>query len=342
MLITVNGQPYRVPEGDPNSLGVAVDANPRTLEPVAVRGQRCSVCRPRKTRSAWSPTCGAAQTHPVGWSVGDGQFAVDRSRCRYGGTDIAGVTDNGTALRRAATTTGGRGWTKVELGVSGLIRPQFSRFGEIWAVGEVGGEQKMWLFTSDEAIEVDAPVLDEGRIVAFSISPDGSRMAWCARYPAGPRSAWPDRPHEQRQRRRLASHASITCRPDENPQSDASRRHRLDRRDRADRAGPAVGERPAGSYRISQDAFTDQSTRASRATGTPSTSRCSMRTKTAIVGRPQDGQTWRNTGTQWVLFLDNIERSRTRADVPLRPARGSARGMFALTVVPPVQRNRRK
>ena len=49
VLITVNGQPYRVPESDPNSLAIAVEEIPRELEPVpfvtgdqlyAVKGNR--------------------------------------------------------------------------------------------------------------------------------------------------------------------------------------------------------------------------------------------------------------------------------------------------------------
>jgi hypothetical protein len=52
----------------------------------------------------------------------------------------------------------------------------------LWALGQEGGKQKLWLSTADQDIEdpkieeVAAPVLDKGRVTAFRISPDGTRM----------------------------------------------------------------------------------------------------------------------------------------------------------------------
>ena len=97
------------------------------------------------------------------------------------GTDLAVVTGGRTELRRAPTATGEV--TRLAGGLSDLLRPQFTRYGELWAIGRKGGRQKLWLSTADQDIgdpkvdEVAAPVLDEGKITAFRISPDGARMA---------------------------------------------------------------------------------------------------------------------------------------------------------------------
>ena len=148
VLITVNGQPYRVPESDPSSLAVAVDAIPRTLEPVPFVTNDVLYAAKEQPGRPGQRCGGAAQTHAVGWSarrwpvrgrlarrVGDG----DRHRCRHR-----------QSHRAAPRGHRHRHETPLEFKeqVSELLPPQFTRFGEIWAVGEVGDEQKMWLFTS--------------------------------------------------------------------------------------------------------------------------------------------------------------------------------------------------
>ena len=60
-------------------------------------------------------------------------------------------------------------------GATELLRPQFSRYGEIWEVGKQGGQQRMWMFTPDNTKhEITSPAQN---ITAFRISPDGTRMA---------------------------------------------------------------------------------------------------------------------------------------------------------------------
>ena len=103
------------------------------------------------------------------------------------GTDLAVVTWDRTGLRRALTATGEV--TSLASGLSDLLRPQFTRYGELWAIGRKDGRQRIWLFTADQGIKnpdeqietpgvmVDAPALKQGNVTAFRISPDGSRMA---------------------------------------------------------------------------------------------------------------------------------------------------------------------
>ncbi len=63
-------------------------------------------------------------------------------------------------------------------GVRNLLRPQFSRFGELWALSGSGSDQRMWMLTAEKRIEVSAEkVLGEGEVTAFRISPDGTRIA---------------------------------------------------------------------------------------------------------------------------------------------------------------------
>jgi hypothetical protein len=62
-------------------------------------------------------------------------------------------------------------------GQTNLLRPQFSRYGELWAIGDSGGRQRMWTFNGDKPVEVGAALLREGRVTAFRLSPDGTRIA---------------------------------------------------------------------------------------------------------------------------------------------------------------------
>jgi len=62
--------------------------------------------------------------------------------------------------------------------VSDLLRPQFTRYGEIWDVGSEGGRQRIWVFTADgKDFKIDPPVPPNRGVTAFKISPDGTRMA---------------------------------------------------------------------------------------------------------------------------------------------------------------------
>ena len=124
---------------------------------------------------------------PIRGTLGERELGVGSLAVSVTGTDLAVVTRDRTGLRRALTATGEA--TPLASGLSDLLRPQFTRYGELWAIGMQDGRQKMWLFTADQEIRntdeqieqpgtvVDAPVLKQGDVTAFRISPDGSRMA---------------------------------------------------------------------------------------------------------------------------------------------------------------------
>jgi hypothetical protein len=174
VVIKVNQQPYRVPGADPNSQVISIDAIPRELDPIpSVAGEQAYAVNKKGaveqvTPSADSPTSNPVpgplrQTHPIN------AVAVSVTN-----TDLAVTTNARTTLRRAAMMPGGSA-KDLLTGATELLRPQFSRYGEIWEVGKQGGQQRMWMFTPDNAKhEITLPAQN---ITAFRISPDGSRMA---------------------------------------------------------------------------------------------------------------------------------------------------------------------
>jgi Lipoprotein LpqB beta-propeller domain/Sporulation and spore germination len=181
VLITVNQQPYRVLESDPASLVIAVDAFSRDIDPVPfVNGDQLYAVKEGRVHLVTATTDPPEVTPLVG-PLGQRRFAVDSLAVSVNGTDLAVVTQDRTGLRRAPTATGEV--TALASGLAGLLRPQFTRYGELWALGQEEGKQKLWLSTADQDIEdpkikeVAAPVLDKGRVTAFRISPDGTRMA---------------------------------------------------------------------------------------------------------------------------------------------------------------------
>jgi hypothetical protein len=178
VVIKANQQPYRVREGDPTSLTISVDAFPRDIDPVpfvsedqlyAVRGGAVELVRTTADPPALEPLKGP---------LGKGEYHVDAVAVSETNTDLAITTDRRTMLRRASLATEEPGTPRTLLsGVTDLLRPQFTRYGEIWEIGRQGGpRQRMWMFT-EKKIDVVAPVLRDATVTAFKISPDGTRMA---------------------------------------------------------------------------------------------------------------------------------------------------------------------
>ena len=183
VLLQVDSLPFRVPESETEGLAVPVEGTYRELDPVpfTAAGQLYAV-RDRKVYQA-SATTDSPEASPLDGPLGAGAYDVDSLAVSVTGTDLALVTDDRTVLRRNPTAS--TEVTTVVEGVTDLLRPQFSRSGELWSVGRQGGEQRMWVTTAEGPRRVDAPVLSRGELLAFRLSPDGSRVALVVRRGGG-------------------------------------------------------------------------------------------------------------------------------------------------------------
>jgi hypothetical protein len=182
VLLKVNQQPYRVPGSDPNTLAIPVDAIAPDLDPIpVVTGDELYAVDAgavkRVTTTSESPTL-----TKVSGTLGGGGFPIDALAVSGASSDIVLRTDDRTTLRRAPLEPGeptraGEPTTLLS-SVSNLLRPQFTRYGEIWDVGSEGGRQRIWVFTADgKDFKIDPPVPPNRGVTAFKISPDGTRMA---------------------------------------------------------------------------------------------------------------------------------------------------------------------
>ena len=174
VLITVNGQKFRVPEADPTSLVIPLDAFSREIDPVPFVTDQLYAVKESKVSLVTSPNETPGLKAMAG-SLGQGSYAIDSLAVSANGTDVAAVTEGGTKLRRAATETGEV--IELKTGLTEMLRPQFTRFDEVWTIGVRNGQQRLWRSSPDQSEEVAVPTPEGGEITAFRISPDGARMA---------------------------------------------------------------------------------------------------------------------------------------------------------------------
>jgi hypothetical protein len=177
VVIKVNQQSYRVPGSDPNSQVVSVDAIPRDLDPIPfVAGEQLYAVRSGAVKQV-TMTSDSPTVSPLPGPLAHGTNRVNSVAVSVTNTDLAVTTNDRTALRRAPVG-GGDPITLLSSGVSDLLRPQFTRYGEIWAIGRQGGKQRIWMFTpGNKPVPINSQVLGDGHVTAFKISPDGTRMA---------------------------------------------------------------------------------------------------------------------------------------------------------------------
>jgi Lipoprotein LpqB beta-propeller domain/Sporulation and spore germination len=175
VLIKVNQQPFRVPGSDQKSLVISVDAIPRDMDPIPLVASEQPYALRKGTVmqvATTTPPTVKELTTPVG-SV---TSPVNALAVSVANTDLAVTTNDKTMLRRAPTTTGES--STLLRDATDLLRPQFTRYGEIWDIGRQGGRQWIWMFTADKGVpdRIASEVLDVN-VIAFKISPDGTRMA---------------------------------------------------------------------------------------------------------------------------------------------------------------------
>ncbi len=116
---------------------------------------------------------------PVPGPFGKGAYPVDSLAISSAGQAIAAVTDGRTTLRRGpiANTTP----SVLLRGVTELLRPQFTRYDEVWAIGSRDGRQALFMVKNGAVVTIQPDWLADLDVTAFRISPDGSRMAVIAR-----------------------------------------------------------------------------------------------------------------------------------------------------------------
>jgi hypothetical protein len=316
VLITVNEQGYRVPESNPTSLVVPVDAFSRDIDPVPfVSGDQLYAVRDGAVHLV-TATDDTPEVKPVAGPLGNGRLTVDSLAVSVTGTDLAVVTQDRSTLRRAPTARP-EDVTVLARGLSDLLRPQFTRYGEVWALGRQRGKQKMWLFTADQdikdsdpeivdtKIDVDAPVLDRAEVIAFRISPDGSRMALVRRTKTG---------SDELGLARVIRGEKVTVdgwRPVNLTQTGGTQVTRINDLAWLDASellllGAATEDAALAPVRVAADA-----SRVSAEGGEPANWDAQQLT---VLFRPQtvivvggNGRTWRDDGSQWLPFLDDID-----------------------------------
>jgi len=298
VAITVNQQGFRVPESDPTTLVVPTTAISSQLDPVSPNaGNQLYVVRKGRvglvdtTSGDLQPFRGDLGPDPVG------SLAVSLTD-----TDLAAVAAGGTRLVQTTTAGAGARARTVLSGVSDLLRPQFTRFGELWTMGRQGGEQRLWR-VGDEATVVHAPELRGRDITAFSFSPDGVRVAFVERTRSGSRlliarvnrgdtvdvEAVRALDTQQKQSQQLARLTDVSW-------LDATHLLVL---------GASTAKEAPGPYAVSEDASTI-SDQGEALAWDPVEVAVLLRTQSAII-RSKNGQTWRDTGTTWTPFVNEVQ-----------------------------------
>jgi dipeptidyl aminopeptidase/acylaminoacyl peptidase len=300
----VNDQKFPMPGADPTSAVIAVDTVPREIDPVPFGSDQLYAVQNGRVFLVTTPT-GTPGLQELDVRLGRGRFAVESLAVSVNGTDLAVVTDGGKMLRRATTTA--RTSATLTRDLTDLLRPQFSRYGEVWAIGRQGGRQRFWLSSPDLPDTVASPVFGKGEITAFRVSPDGARIALVRRAASGAYElglariirngtvkvdGW--KPIEVRMDARQQD-APALARIFDVAWLDANELLVL---------GASGPEAAPVTIRVATDA--------SRVTGEGAEDGWTPRALTVLT-RPQtaiavgwDGRTWRKNGGQWVPFLSDV------------------------------------
>jgi hypothetical protein len=315
VVIKVNQQPYRVPGSDPTSLTISVDAIPRDIDPVpfasedqlyAVNNGAVNLVRTIAEKPAMEPLKGP---------LGPGAFHVDALAVSATNTDLAVTTDGRTTLRRAHIPAGEPSTpTTLLSGVTDLLRPQFTRYGEIWAIGRQGGRQRMWMSTDDRPVEITTPVLgDRGRdVTAFKISPDGTRMALVHNTETGSELGLARIIRSGRDQITVTGWRAVdTAQEGAMPRIETIRDVAWLDATELLVLGAAPGESAFAPYRVVEDA-----SRLTAEGESPNSDAVELavlpRTQSAILVS-RNGDTWKDDGSQWLRFLDEKIKIKTIA-----------------------------
>ena len=301
VAIKVNQQPFRVPGSDPNNPVVSVESIPRDIDPIPfVAGEQLYAVDSGGVVKQVSTTNDSRTMSALPRPIDHGKYPVNALAVSVTNTDLAATTNDRTTLIRAPIATGKA--SALLSGKTELLRPQFTRYGEIWDIGREGGRQRMWMFTADnnKAVAIDSPMLQN--VKAFKISPDGTRMALVRSTKTG---------SELGLARIIRSDKIMIdgWRPVDTTQTSAPAIGRI-----ADVAwldatemlvlGSADATTAYAPFRVVEDA--SQITPKGESENWNAIELAVLpRTQAAIVVG-QDGRTWKDDGNQWQPFIDKI------------------------------------
>ncbi len=177
VLITVNQQKFRIPEADPSTAVFATNAFSESIKPEPLVSDESYALSGGQVHAVRTPD-EVPSLQLIQGPLGAKGAGVDSLAVAVDGTEVAAVTDERTTLRRAAIGTGDV--TTLASGLQNMLRPQFTRYGELWTVARVPREQglqRLLMFDGERRVQVNAMALNGRRITAFRISPDGVRIA---------------------------------------------------------------------------------------------------------------------------------------------------------------------
>lgn len=112
---------------------------------------------------------------PVPGGLGHSGNDIDSLALSTDGRTVAAVTNDRTKLiTQLMSDTQPRTLSQQ----TDLLRPEYTRFGELWSISGKPGKQKITMYQDDKPdTSVDASWLGRIQVTDFQISPDGSRMA---------------------------------------------------------------------------------------------------------------------------------------------------------------------
>ncbi|HET7476479.1 MAG TPA: LpqB family beta-propeller domain-containing protein [Dermatophilaceae bacterium] len=173
IVFTVGQQPYRVPDSNPTDFTVPLNALPPEVSPMPSNAAEVYYGLSRQGVRIVDPKSDPVLVDPAPGPLGTGAYQVNAMAASVTNSTLAAVTDGRTVLRRAS----GDKISTLLSRVSNLLRPQFSRYDELFAIGDQGGAQRLWVITGDSRVRIDVSDIAGGRVTAFKVSPDGVRIA---------------------------------------------------------------------------------------------------------------------------------------------------------------------
>ncbi len=177
VVFMVNQQPMRVPGSSSTDFSLDARSLSPDVNPIPfIAGEQLYGARADGVRLFAPDTAAVGASKRLSGPLGDGRIAVSQLAVSASNTDLAAVTNSGTILRRCATS-GAHLTTLIDKTATDLRQPQFTRFGELWALGRSGASQRFWAFAGDKPVSVQTPLLEGTNTSGFQISPDGTRMA---------------------------------------------------------------------------------------------------------------------------------------------------------------------